>query len=146
MPLLRLRPWPHPFSSPGPAQHTHPLALTNHYANPVLLQTKAERRFLGTIGYRLLGAGGIPPAATSAAPTASSTSSIRLLRRPPCRSLGQCRASTGSNDPGRGVGACFFPRHGSVKKIRRVGRRSIRLCTVAVRRTATIQGHHTAAT
>lgn len=98
--------------------------LTDHRADPVVLQPKAQRRFLGAGGRRLRGARGVPAAATSAAPTAPATASIRLLLRPPFRSLGHCRASPRSNDPGRGVGVCFSPRHGSVKKIRRVRRRS----------------------
>lgn len=122
---------PLPGSAPGPTHslipaqlRTHPLALTNHRANPVVLQSKAERRFSGTISHRLLEAGGVPPAATSATSTATPTSSIRLLRRPPFRSLRHCRALPGSNAPGGGVSACFLPRHGSVKKIRLVRRRS----------------------
>lgn len=116
---------PGPTHSPLPAQpRTQPLALTNHRADPIVLQSKAERRFPGTIGHRLLEAGGVPPAAASATSTATPTSSIRLLCRPPFRSLRHCRASPGSNAPGRGVSACFLPRHGSVKKIRLVRRRS----------------------
>lgn len=130
MPLPRLR--PRSSSAPGPTHfplpalppHTHPHALTDHHADPVVLQAKAERRFLGTIGHRLLEAGGVPPVAAPAAPTARPTSSIRLLRRPPFRSLGHCRASLRSSDPGEGAGACFLPRHGTAKKALRVPRRS----------------------
>lgn len=124
MPSPRLRPWPHPFFAPSPARHIHPLSLTDHSSHPRVLQSKAKRRFSEARGHRLLEAGGICPAATSAAPTGLLTSSIRALRRPPFRSTWHCRASPGSNDPWGGVGACFLLRHGSVRKIRRVRRRS----------------------
>lgn len=122
-----LLPRPRPCRGPAPGRnhslpalppHTHPPALTDHHADPVVLQPKAERWFLGAISHRLLRAGGLPPLAASAAPTAptaSSPSSIRLLRGPPFRSLGPCRASRRSNDPGGGVGTGSRPRHGAAK-------------------------------
>lgn len=130
-----------PFSPPGPAPAHPPAALTDHHADPVILQAKAERWFLGDVGHKLLRAGGLPPVAASAAPTASSASPIRLLRGPPFRSLGHCRASRRSNDPGEGVGACFLPRHGALKETLRLRRgsrpaRTPRLC----RRVADLAG------
>lgn len=50
---------------PNPA--AHPLPLTGHRADPVVLQSKAQRWFLGAGSRRLLEAGGAP----AAPPTAS---------------------------------------------------------------------------
>lgn len=114
---------PCPGSAPGPVRHTHPLSLTDHSAHPHVLQSKAKRRFSEARGHRLLEAG-VLQAATSAAPTGLRTSRTRVLRRPPFRSMEHCRASPGGNDPRGGVSASFLPWHGSVRKIRRVRRRS----------------------
>lgn len=116
--LLRGSPRPRP----PPAR---PVALTDHRADPVALQPKAERRFPETGGRRLPAAGGLPPAATSAA---------RLLCRP--------RGSPGSNDPWGGVGARILPGHGLAKKVRRVRRRRGRLHPRPRRRTASLRGGH----
>lgn len=60
----------------APPRLSNLVSLTDHSANPHVLQSKAERRFAGTRRHRLRKTRGIPPAATSAALRDPLTSSI----------------------------------------------------------------------